>query len=119
MFPFLLSVLLFLILLLPAAACGHASAVGTVRNLLTVRRTLTFRWNGDPYRIQEDNNKGCDYLSLWREGDFPCCLGRALFDIMVGIDDDAVSELMELPVFDGRSMLDRWPEIEFIKESES
>lgn len=59
---------------------------------------------GTDYFIQQENNKGWDYLSIWRNGDRPVCLGRVFFDIFDGISEETVQELLELPCLEGRSL---------------
>lgn len=80
-------------------------SVQAILKALEARRSLEFRCCGETYLIQQDNNKGCDYLSLWRTGSAPVRLGEALFDIFDGVDADAVRELVNLPCLHGRSLL--------------
>ena len=85
---------------------SEAETIQTVLNALNERRCAEFRINGESYLIQPDNNKGCDYLSLWRTSPRPERLGEAMFDILFGIDADAVSELVRLCCIRGHSVLD-------------
>ena len=85
---------------------SEAETIQTVLNALNKRRCAEFRLNGESYLIQPDNNKGCDYLSLWRTEPRPARLGEAMYDVMYGIDEDAVSELAHLCCVHGRSVLD-------------
>ena len=78
-----------------------------VLGLLTTRHFAEFRCGGETYLIQPENNKGWDYLSIWRTGAMPVCLDRAFFDLRCGIDADTVSELLHLPCIQGHSFLDR------------
>lgn len=78
-----------------------------VLSALLTRRSMEFRAGGETYLIQPDNNKGCDYLSLWRTGPRPARLGQVMYDVMYGVDDDAVSELLRLPCVRGESILQR------------
>ena len=71
---------------------------------LLTRRCAEFRISGKAYLIQPDNNKGCDYLSLWRTSPRPERLGEAMYDIMYGVDGDAVSELLRIPCIYGQSV---------------
>lgn len=79
--------------------------VQAVLTALQTRRCAEFRIGGESYLIQPDNNKGCDYLSLWRTGARPARLGEAMYDILYGVDADAVSELLHLPCIRGQSLL--------------
>ena len=79
--------------------------VQAVFSALLTRRCAEFRLMGEDYLIQPDNNKGCAYLSLWRTSPRPERLGEALYDVMYGIDEDAVKELLCLPCIDGQSIL--------------
>ena len=67
-------------------------------------RVVAFSHGGKGYFIQQENNKGWDYLSIWRDGEMPVCLGRVFFDIFDGISRDTVRELMELPCVDGQAL---------------
>ena len=67
---------------------------------------VEFSWNGKNYFIQQENNKGWDYVSIWRESDPPACLARALFDIFDGISPDTVRELLAQPCVEGRAVLE-------------
>ena len=81
------------------------AAVQRVLEGLETRRYVEFRMGSERYLIQPDNNKGCDYLSLWRTEPSPACLGRALYDVMDGPDADTVRELLEQPCIRGKSFL--------------
>ena len=83
------------------------AAVQRVLSALLTRNYAEFRCGGETYLIQPENNKGWDYLSIWRTGAMPVCLDRAFFDLRCGIDADTVSELLHLPCIQGRSFLDR------------
>ena len=65
---------------------------------------VKFSLLGKSYFIQQENNKGWDYLSIWQDGEMPVCLGRAFFDIFDGISGDTIRELMELPCVDGHAL---------------
>ena len=85
---------------------SEAELIQTVLDALLTRRCAEFRLRGEAYLIQPDNNKGCDYLSLWRTSPRPERLGEALYDVMYGIDGDAVAELIRLRCIRGRSVLE-------------
>ena len=84
---------------------SEAETIQTVLNALNARRCAEFRLSGEEYLIQPDNNKGCDYLSLWRTSPRPERLGEAMYDVMYGVDEDAVSELLRLRCIRGQSVL--------------
>ena len=84
-----------------------AEAMQRVLDALLARNFAEFRCDGETYLIQPENNKGWDYLSIWRTGSMPVCLDRAFFDLRCGIDADTVSELLHLPCIQERSFLDR------------
>ena len=65
---------------------------------------VDFSCNGTDYFIQQENNKGWDYLSIWRDGEPPSCLGRVFFDIFDDISEETVRELLALPCLEGRSL---------------
>lgn len=84
---------------------SEAEIKQTVLHSLLTRRCAEFRLMGEAYLIQPDNNKGCDYLSLWRTSPRPERLGEALYDVMYGVDADAVSELLHLRCIRGQSVI--------------
>ena len=84
-----------------------AEAMQRVLDALLARNFAEFRCGGETYLIQPENNKGWDYLSIWRTGAMPVCLDRAFFDLRCGIDADTVSELLHLPCIRGCSFRDR------------
>ena len=65
-----------------------------------------FSYRGKAYLIQQENNKGWNYLSLWRTSPDSVCLGRAFFDIMDGLTEDTIRELFSLPCLEGQSPAD-------------
>ena len=82
-------------------------AVQQVLNAVHSAGCAEFSVGSETYLIQPENNKGWDYLSIWRTGAMPVCLDRAFFDLRCGIDADTVSELLHLPCIQGCSLLDR------------
>lgn len=72
-------------------------------------RVVEFSHQGKDFFIQQENNKGWDYLSIWRDGEPPVCLGRVFFDIFDGISEDTIRELMELPCMDGHALAELSP----------
>ena len=67
-------------------------------------RIVEFSYHGASYLIQPENNKGYNYLSVWRSAPDYICLDRVFFDIDDGIDDETVSELLRRDCIDGKSI---------------
>lgn len=76
-------------------------------------RIVEFSCRGKEYLIQQENNKGWNYLSLWRAAPEPACLGRAFFDIFDGLSRETVRDLFFQPCLEGRSLQ------ELLREEES
>ena len=56
-----------------------------------------FSCRGETYLIQQEHNKGCHYLSLWRLTPHASCMCRVCFDDYDGISDETVRELLGQP----------------------
>ena len=56
-----------------------------------------FSYHGGMYLIQQEQNKGCHYLSLWRLTPNSVCLCRADFDVFDGVSDETIQELFDQP----------------------
>ena len=65
-------------------------------------RLVEFPYHDAAYLIQRENNKGYNYLSLWRTEPDYVCLGRAFFDLWDGVSRETVEELFSLPCLEGR-----------------
>ena len=65
-----------------------------------------FSCRGGHYLIQQESNKGCHYLSLWRSTPRAACLCRVCFDVFDGVSDETVEELFDQPLPDGRTVRD-------------
>ncbi len=72
-----------------------------------------FSCHGERYLIQQESNKGCHYLSLWRLAPRAACLCRVCFDVFDGVSEENIEELFGLPLSDGRTVRD------MIRDSES
>lgn len=72
-----------------------------------------FSCHGERYLIQQESNKGCHYLSLWRLAPSAACLCRVCFDVFDGVSEENIEELLGLPLSDGRTVRD------MIRDSES
>ena len=62
--------------------------------------------HGERYLIQQESNKGCHYLSLWRLAPRAACLCRVCFDVFDGVSEENIEELFGLPLSDGRTVRD-------------
>ena len=72
-----------------------------------------FTYHGDKYLIQQESNKGCHYLSLWRVTLKAACLCRVCFEVFDGVSEETIEELFDQQLPDGytvREMLQS-PEI--------
>ena len=63
-----------------------------------------FSCRGEKYLIQQESNKGCHYLSLWRAAPKAACLCRVCFDVFDGVSEETVEELFSQPLPDGRTV---------------
>ena len=63
-----------------------------------------FSRHGEKYLVQEESNKGCHYLSLWRLTPKAACLCRVCFDVFDGISEETIEELFDQPLPDGRTV---------------
>ena len=72
-----------------------------------------FSRQGRKYLIQQESNKGCHYLSLWRSAPDAACLCRVCFDVFDGVSGETIEELFDQPLPDGNTLRDmlRGPEI--------
>ena len=66
-------------------------------------RIVEFPYRGAAYLIQPENNKGYNYLSIWRTAPDYVCLDRVFFDIEDGLDEEIVWELLTKKCVDGKS----------------
>ena len=81
---------------------------------LSAGRMVRFACGGACYLMMQENNKGYNYLSIWRVSGTPICVGRAFFDLADGVSAETVRELLHCPCIGGRSFLDALPEISII-----
>ncbi|MBO4676115.1 MAG: hypothetical protein J5633_01085 [Oscillospiraceae bacterium] len=73
-----------------------------------------FSHHGIQYLIQQESNKGCHYLSLWRQSPGAACLCRVCFDVFDGISDETIEELFDQPLPDGKTVRDMIQSAEII-----
>ena len=69
-------------------------------------RIAEFSYHGSAYLVQEENNKGYNYLSIWRTAPDYVCLDRVFFDIDDGIDEETARELLGRRCIEGKSVTD-------------
>ncbi len=81
---------------------------------LSAGRMVRFACGGARYLMMQENNKGYNYLSIWRVSGTPICVGRAFFDLADGVSAETVRELLQSPCLGGRSFLDALAEITII-----
>ncbi len=62
--------------------------------------------HGDKYRIQQESNKGCHYLSLWRLTPRAACLCRVCFELFDGVSEENIRELFDQRLPDGHTVRD-------------
>ncbi len=78
--------------------------VKTVVAAILSGSSIGFSYHGRSYLIQEENNKGWSYLSLWRTAPGWACLCRAFFDAFDGVSEETVRELFAQPFSDGHTV---------------
>jgi hypothetical protein len=65
-----------------------------------------FTWHGESYLIQQESNKGCHYLCLWRLTPQAACLCRVCFEVFDGVSEETVEELFDQQFPDGHTVRD-------------
>ena len=65
-----------------------------------------FSCHDEKYLVQQESNKGCHYLSLWRTAPKAACLCRVCFDVYDGVSGEIIEELFDQPLPDGRTIRD-------------
>ena len=65
-----------------------------------------FSRHGARYLIQQESNKGCHYLSLWRVAPKAACLCRVCFEVFDGVSEETVEELFRQPLPGGHTVRD-------------
>ena len=77
---------------------------------LNAGKTAEFTFNGVRYLIEQESNKGWDYISIWRLSPAPVCLARAEFELMTGITAETVRELVGVPCIEGHTLSELLPQ---------
>ena len=65
-----------------------------------------FSYRRREYLIQQENNKGYNYLSLWRTSPDYTCLARSFFDIYDGLDAQTVRDIVDNPCIEGKTVIE-------------
>ena len=65
-----------------------------------------FAYRGETYLIQQEHNKGCHYLSLWRLTPSSRCMCRACFDDYDGVSEETIRELFDQPFSEEHTVRD-------------
>lgn len=78
----------------------------TIVDLILTDGFAEFSYRGEKYLIQQESNKGCHYLSLWRLTPDPVCKCRAGYDVFDGVSDETIQELFDQPFSEGRTVRD-------------
>ena len=78
----------------------------TIAELILSGGSAEFSYHDEQYLIQQESNKGCHYLSLWRVTSKAACLYRVCFEIFDGISEETIEELFSQPIPDGHTVRD-------------
>ena len=70
---------------------------------ILAERIVEFPYLDASYLIQQENNKGYNYLSIWRTAPDYVCLERVFFDIEDGLDEDTIRALLSNRCIEGKS----------------
>ena len=49
-----------------------------------------FSYRGGKFLVQQESNKGCHYLSLWRLTPKAACLSRVCFEVFDGVSEEII-----------------------------
>ena len=80
--------------------------------MLDSGKSVEITYNGMTYAISPDQNKGCDFISVWLMSDVPVVVGRLLTDLSGPMDDSEFEELCSIKCFGGKN-LNEVAELEF------
>ncbi len=78
----------------------------TVVEMILATGSAEFSYHDEQYLFQQESNKGCHYLSLWRVTPRAACLCRVCFDVFDGVSEETIAELFSQPLPDGRTVRD-------------
>ncbi len=84
-----------------------------IAELILSGGSAEFSSHNEQYLIQQESNKGCHYLSLWRVAPKAACLCRVCFEVFDGLSEETVEELFSQRLPDGHTVRDlvRSPEV--------
>ena len=80
--------------------------MNTIIETILTRGFIEFFYQGRTYLIQVENNKGWDYLSLWRTAPDSTCMRRVFFDGPDGVSEETIQELLDQPFSDEHTVRD-------------
>ena len=85
----------------------------TIAELILSGGSAEFSCHDEQYLIQQESNKGCHYLSLWRVAPKAACLCRVCFEVFDGLSEETIEELFSHLLPDGHTVreLVRSPEV--------
>jgi hypothetical protein len=78
----------------------------TIAETILSEGSAEFSDHDAKYLVQQESNKGCHYLSLWRVSPNAACLCRVCFDVFDGVSEETVEELCSQPLPDGHTVRD-------------
>lgn len=78
----------------------------TIAETILSEGSAEFSRHGEDYLIQQESNKGCHYLSLWRVTPKAACLCRVCFEAFDGVSKETIEELFDQELSDGRTVRD-------------
>ena len=61
-----------------------------IAELILSGGSAEFSSHNEQYLIQQESNKGCHYLSLWRLNPKAACLCRVCFDVFDGVSEETM-----------------------------
>ena len=87
----------------------------TIVEAILTDGSAEFFCHDEQYLIQQESNKGCHYLSLWRVAPKAACLCRVCFEVFDGVSEESVEELFSQSLPDGRTVRDMVQSPEIIR----
>ena len=78
----------------------------TIVETILSEGSAEFSAHGARYLIQQESNKGCHYLSLWRAAPGAACLCRVCFEVFDGVSAETIEELFNQSLPEGRTVRD-------------
>ena len=78
----------------------------TIVETILSGHSVEFTCDDEQFLIQQESNKGCHYLSLWRTKPKAACLCRVCFEVFDGVSEEAIEELFRQRLPDGQTVRD-------------